>query len=320
MVKKYGSKRDKAVATKGQAAREGWPVQETKRMMVVELFLEGQTKWEEESPHQLVMLYEMFKHADDEGQKEAEQTVCQGCQQGLPKLDLEADLSAVQLVSPKTTKEEILSLYLEVYKQQRLPGSPPGEPELTEEVVSSFEGHQRWKEERTPGVTMRPQSIEAWPSKSRVPGKRETSIEKSLAPIREAHQKALAAAAALKGEIERLSHPLPWSQPEVRARLKSRDCWMHGTAQSKRRHCQVHFTNSPTPYHLPRDSPESGKGKLTPEDSDLGELLELEPGVTFFLRGSEESSEEEGPPHELPLGEFHKWVTWKAKTTETPDW
>ena len=41
--------------------------------MDVELFLEGQTKWEEDSPHQLVMLYEMFKHATvDEGQKEAE--------------------------------------------------------------------------------------------------------------------------------------------------------------------------------------------------------------------------------------------------------
>ena len=289
-------------------------------MMDMKLFLEGQTKWEDDSPHRLVMLYEMFKHATDQGQKEVERTVSKGCWQGLPKLDQEVDLSAIQLVSPKTTKEEILSLYLEVYKQQRLPGSLPGELELTKEVVSTFEGHQRWKEERTPGVTMRPQSINAQPSKSRVPGKRETSIEKSLAPIREAHQKALATAAALEGEIERLSCPLPQSWPEVRTRLKSRDCWMHGATESKRRHCQVHFTNSPTPYHLPRDSPESGKGKPTLEDSDLGELLELEPGVTSFLRGSEESLEEEGPPHELPLGEFQEWVTWKAEMTKTPDW
>ena len=50
------------------------------------------------------------------------------------------------------------------------------------------------------------------------------------------------------------------------------------------------------------------------------ELPELEPGVTSFLRGSVESSEEEGPPPELPLGEFHEWVMWKAKMTETPDW
>ena len=155
MVKRYRSKMDKAAATKGWAAKEGWSVQETERMTDVELFLEGQTRWKEDSPHQLVMLYEMFKHATDEGWKEAEQTVCQGCQQGLPRLDPEADVSAIQLVGPQTMKEEILSLYLEVYKQQRLPGSLPREPELIEEVVSSFKGCQWWKEEETSGATAR---------------------------------------------------------------------------------------------------------------------------------------------------------------------
>ena len=72
MVEKYKSKRSKAVAAKGQAAWEGHSVWETERIMDVELFLEGQTKWEEDSPHQLVMLYEMFRHAATEGQKEAE--------------------------------------------------------------------------------------------------------------------------------------------------------------------------------------------------------------------------------------------------------
>ena len=70
----------------------------------MELFLEGQTKWEEDSSHQQVMLYEMFKHATDEGQKEAEQMVHQGFWQGLPKLDPEADISAIQLIGPQTTK------------------------------------------------------------------------------------------------------------------------------------------------------------------------------------------------------------------------
>ena len=72
MVKRYRSKRDKAAATKGWAAREGRSVWETERMMDVELFLKGQTKWEEDSPHWLVMLYKMFKHAAGEGQKEVE--------------------------------------------------------------------------------------------------------------------------------------------------------------------------------------------------------------------------------------------------------
>ena len=76
MVEKYKRKRGKALATKGQATQEGWSVQQTEQVMDVELFLEGQTNWEEDSPHWLVMLYEMFRHAIDKGQKEAEQMVC----------------------------------------------------------------------------------------------------------------------------------------------------------------------------------------------------------------------------------------------------
>ena len=132
MTRKYGSKKDKALATKGQAAKEDLSVSEAERVMDVELFLEGQAKWEVDSPHCLMMLYEMFHHTTDQGQKEAEQEVCWGHQKELQKLDPEADLSAIQLVSPHTSKEELWSLYLKVYKQWRLPGSPPGEPELVE--------------------------------------------------------------------------------------------------------------------------------------------------------------------------------------------
>ena len=181
------------------------------RLMDIELFLEGQTRWEEDNPHHLVMLYKMFKHAADEGQKEAEWMVCWGHQQGLPKLDPEVDIAAIQLVGPQTMREEIQSLYLEVYKQQRLPGSPPGESELMKEVTSSFKDCQGWKEEKMSGATARYQPTNTQPMRRRASGreKRESSVEKSLATVREAHQKVLAAAATLEGEIERLSHPLP---------------------------------------------------------------------------------------------------------------
>ena len=43
-------------------------------MTDVELFLEGQARWEADSPHHLMMLYKMFQHAADQGQKEAEQS------------------------------------------------------------------------------------------------------------------------------------------------------------------------------------------------------------------------------------------------------
>ena len=71
-MQKYGSKRDKALAAKGQTAKEGLSVQEEERVMDVEFFPEGQAKWEADSPHCLMMLYEMFCHTMDQGWKEAE--------------------------------------------------------------------------------------------------------------------------------------------------------------------------------------------------------------------------------------------------------
>ena len=44
--------------------------------MDIELFLQGQVKWEADSPHCFMMLYEMFHHATDQGWKEVGQTVC----------------------------------------------------------------------------------------------------------------------------------------------------------------------------------------------------------------------------------------------------
>ena len=85
-------------------------------------------------PHCLTILHEMFLHATSEGQKEAEQVVCQGCRQHMPQLNPEAGVPAVQLVWLETSREELLDIYLEVYKLHRLPSSPPGEPAILEEV------------------------------------------------------------------------------------------------------------------------------------------------------------------------------------------
>ena len=96
----------------------------------------------------MVIIHEMFQHAAAKGQKEAEWIVCQGCWQNLPQLNPEAGIPTVQLVGPETSEEELQELYLEVYKLHRLPGSPPEEPALLEEVLSSLKDHQGWKGER----------------------------------------------------------------------------------------------------------------------------------------------------------------------------
>ena len=146
-------------------------------------------------------------------------------------------------------------------------------------------------------------------------------MEQSLANIREAHKKTLATAAALEGEIERLSHPLSQRWPEAGGSYeRSRDCRVYRSTECKKSQCQVSFSDTPTTHPLTKENLVSTRGELAPEDLDLGELPELEPRVTSFLTGSVESSEEEESPPEPPAGELHEWVMWKAEATETPSW
>ena len=152
-------------------------------------------------------MHEMFQHAAAKGQKEAEWRVHWGCRQKLPQLNPEVGIPAIQLVGPETSKEELQELYLEVYKLHRLPGSPPGEPALLEEMLSSLNDCQGQREEWASAATVRPHLEDPHPLRSRAPqeGKRDSSVERSLATIHEAHQKALAVVATLE-EMERLSH------------------------------------------------------------------------------------------------------------------
>ena len=135
-----------------------------------------------------------FSMPRNKGGKEAEHMVCQGHWCGLPKLDPKAYVSAFQLVRPQTSRKEIKSLYYEVYKLQRLLGSPPRELELIAEVVSSLEDCQGWERSKAPQAMREPNLADVWPPRSRTPrrGRRDASVERSLTEAREAHQKALA--------------------------------------------------------------------------------------------------------------------------------
>ena len=111
---------------KKRSAEEHRPVQELEWAMDVELFLEHWGNWPEDSPHHLMILHEIFWHATNEGQKEVEQTVCRGHWPHMPQWNPEAGIPAIQLVGPQMTKEELMEIYLKVYKLHRLPSSPPG--------------------------------------------------------------------------------------------------------------------------------------------------------------------------------------------------
>ena len=80
----------------------------------------------------VVIIHEMFQHAATKGWKEAGMD----CPPRSPAEFASAEprgrhTCTVQLVGPQTSKEELQELYLEVYKLERLPRSPPGEPVTT---------------------------------------------------------------------------------------------------------------------------------------------------------------------------------------------
>ena len=101
-------------------------------------------------------------------------------------MDPKADISAVKLVGPQTSREEFRALYYKVYKLQRLPGSPLGEPEqieeLTAEAVSSLEDCLGWKGVEPPWMMEEPGPADIWPPRSKTPrrGRRDTYAERGL--------------------------------------------------------------------------------------------------------------------------------------------
>ena len=67
MVAQYYSKREKFQMAKNRSAEDYRLVHELKQAIYMELFLELQNSWPEDSPHHLVILHEMFQHAAMEG-------------------------------------------------------------------------------------------------------------------------------------------------------------------------------------------------------------------------------------------------------------
>ena len=93
----------------------GTSVRDSECKIDVELFLDEYPQWELETPHQSVILHEMFLHAAKRGQKEAECMVCWGHQGSALEPDPEAGHSAMELVGYWTSYKEIRDIYQSVY-------------------------------------------------------------------------------------------------------------------------------------------------------------------------------------------------------------
>ena len=85
----------------------GTSVRESECRIDIRLFLAKYPRWELGTPHQSVILHEMFLHAAERGHKEAECMVHRGCWDSASEPNPEAGHSAMELVGYRTSHKEI---------------------------------------------------------------------------------------------------------------------------------------------------------------------------------------------------------------------
>ena len=146
-------------------------------------------------------------------------------------------MPAVELVGPETSREELLENYLKVYKLHWLPGSPPGELAVLEEVLAAVPDWPQRRDE-APQARVQPSPGDSHPSRSRKPHReRESLVDRSLTRMCKVHQRVLSTVTTLEEEIERLSQMRACLQLRVRSR--SQDCQRSRERGRKRGCCQV---------------------------------------------------------------------------------
>ena len=124
LMLRYGDRMEKSQISHCRAEEEGLSFREAERIIKSELFLNDYPQWGLGTPHQMVILHEMFLHAVGRGQKEVESMCHQGCQSGIPEPSSEAGQSVMELIGYRTLRREMRDVYHSMYLLRRSPGFP----------------------------------------------------------------------------------------------------------------------------------------------------------------------------------------------------
>ena len=283
----------------------GTSVRESQCRVDVELFLNEYPQWQLGTPHQSVILHEMFLHAAKRGQKEVECMVCWG---SMLEPDPEAGQSAMELVGYRTSWKEIQDIYQSVYLLQRPPGLPSCGDWLRRktiwDILSSLEDwlHRHGYSASARG-DMEPR--EGWQSRPI----RWESYEEAL---RAAHQRVLDTANALQDNIERLSQRgrnRSWTCSRTHSQTCSHRC-SRSHSRSRSRSCsRAHSQSCPQSSSQSRQ-PRSPNGPLPGR-----RVTFREPEVRPNFKGSAEDY-----TSEPSVSDVEMWLEWQAWQLGTPAW
>ena len=336
----YVKKWHKSLAIKQQVSKEGLSVWEAKCCLDVELFLNKYSQLDIRGAHCPIILQSMFVHAVELGWREAERLIWHSCWHGLPGMDLEADVPAIQLVGYQTSWGEFRDLFNKVYMLRRLPSPLPFGPEWMEEatgdILSSLRDHiwerrgiHRLEEDLWGATVPIPQHSCQTKPHPWTRG-RDDLPDKALQEAREVHQRALDATHVLELNIERLS----WEANRTKCQ------YPHGCSHSlgipQERHTWSPSTHRPrrhVTFHEPEKETSSDErlqretwGWVTRgevEEGDLGPPPTLRLEFECFLEMPTTDQGTRDRQSFLPepsIRNYEKWLEWWACQLDTPHW
>ena len=168
-----------------------------------------------------------------------------------------------------------------------MPGLPPGELAILQEISSAIPVSMS-EEEESPGTQKPSHHKDLHSLEDRHPHQeRVSSLDWSLARVREAHRQVLSMTATIEVEIERL-HRLRVCPTERRHRSRT---WQE--PERRKRWHWVSFTTPLTSGQSAKPDLLQGKTGSGSKDSDLGDPPKLKAEVASFLQGLSETSGEE---------------------------
>ena len=255
-------------------------------------------------PHWSVILHEMFLHAANRGQKEAEHMVHQGCWGSTMGPDLQASPYAMELVGYQTSCKEIWDIYQSVLLLQRLLGLPccgnEQRKKMIWDICSSLKDRMHRHGYPTTTVEDMEQEEEQQPRPSR--------WELHEEALRAAHQRVLDTAEALQSDIERLS----W-RSRGRSQTRSQTCTRSSSrscSRSRSRSCSRAWSQSHPWNSSQSRQPRSPEGPLPRRRLTFREpVAELSSGRNVEDHMAEPS-----------VSDVEMWLEWQAKQMGTPAW
>ena len=236
---RYGDRMEKSQIAHSRAEDEGLSFREAERIVESKCFLDEYPWWGLGTPHQMVILHEMFLHAAGRGQKEAECMCHWGHQSGIPEPNSEVGQSTMELVGYWTSRREIRDVYHSVYLLGRSPGFPSCRElrrrRTIQDILSSL---QTWLQRQT--YSTEAEDLDAHGGE----WARSDTLQSYKAALQAAHQKALETTEALQNDLERLNNEWrgrswTYSQSGNQTRTRSRN---HSRGHS-RNHSSGHLRN-----------------------------------------------------------------------------